>query len=291
MLPMLQVLVLKSNKFYGSIETPSTLKSAFPSMRVLVLSHNRFQGIVPQKYFQNFNAMKNVVKNNTQPDYLFVGNEYYSMSIVVKGVEQVFTKLFVGYTIVDLSNNSFEGDIPDVIGRLSSLKVLNLSYNSLSGQIPNALGNLLEIESLDLSCNQLTGNIPQTLADIASLAVLNLSQNHLKGRIPSGTQFSTFGTSFGGNPELCGPPLPKTCGLPHQPLHELDGDGDGDGESGFTWKVVMLGYGCGTLPGLLIGYVMLSIGKPKWLSAIIDAVVLKIQTIKTKRRRYIFIGH
>lgn len=38
-LPELQVLVLKSNRLHGPIETPSTVKNAFPSMKVLVLSH------------------------------------------------------------------------------------------------------------------------------------------------------------------------------------------------------------------------------------------------------------
>ncbi|CAI9273738.1 unnamed protein product [Lactuca saligna] len=214
-LQMLQVLSLKSNKLHGVIETSSTIKSAFPSMRVLDLSHNEFVGHLPREYLQNFNAMKNTVMNSTKPKSLPVGGNYYSVS-VVKGLEQAIPQILVDYVILDLSNNKFDGEIPSVIGYLTSLMVLDLSHNSLTGRIPFVLGNLSEIESLDLSWNKLNGEIPGSLAELKFLRFLNLSQNHLMGRIPSGTQFGKFGNSFGGNPELCGLPLPKKCGHPNE---------------------------------------------------------------------------
>lgn len=114
-----------------------------------------------------------------------------------------------------------------------------------------------------------------------------LPQNHLVGRIPSGTQFSIFETSLGGNPEFCGPSLPKMCGHPQEP--QLEVDEDGDTESGFTWKVMMLRYGCCTLPGLVIEYLMLSTGRPKWFNAIVDAGEHIIRT-RRNRRRYVYLG-
>nr|GEW65984.1 leucine-rich repeat-containing protein [Tanacetum cinerariifolium]GEW67026.1 leucine-rich repeat-containing protein [Tanacetum cinerariifolium] len=54
----------------------------------------------------------------------------------------------------------------------------------------------------------------------------------------------------------------------HEPQLEID-EGDA-GESGFTWEVVMLGYGCGTVLGLVMGYFMLSTRKVKWFNAISD---------------------
>ncbi|GKC37685.1 leucine-rich repeat-containing protein [Tanacetum coccineum] len=154
--------------------------------------------------------MKNVVKNSTIPEYMNVGREYYSFVGAMKAVNQNFPQISVDYTIIDMSNNTFEGQIPNVIGDLNSLIVLNLSHNNLIGPIPHALGNLIEIESLDLSWNQLTGEIPGCLAEIKRLAVLSLSHNHLVGHIPDGTQFNTFDeNSFEGNVGLCGFPLPK----------------------------------------------------------------------------------
>ncbi|XP_076911928.1 receptor-like protein Cf-9 [Bidens hawaiensis] len=282
-LPNLQVLVLRSNNFHGGIVPSSFVNFPFPSLRVLDSSHNGFVGKLPTKYFQNFKAMKNVVTSNTEPKYMQTGNMYYSITITIKGVDQIFTRLFVEYTIVDLSNNKFEGEIPNIIGNLNSLKALNLSHNSLTGRIPQALGNISEIESLDLSWNKLTGEIPQSLADVTFLEFLNLSQNHLMGHIPQGKQFNTFeGNSFGGNPKLCGFPLPKNCS---ERLHEpqLEGDGDED-ESGFAWKVVMMGYICGILLGFVLGYLMLSTGRPKWVNAIVDEANYVIMKRQNKRR-------
>lgn len=94
---------------------------------------------------------------------------------MLQGVRLEFPQILVNYTIVDLSDNIFEGEIPSVIGSLTSLIVLNLSHNSLTSQIPYALGDLSEIESLDLSWKQLTGEIPRSLADLTFLGFLNVS--------------------------------------------------------------------------------------------------------------------
>ncbi|KAI7737353.1 hypothetical protein M8C21_028816, partial [Ambrosia artemisiifolia] len=263
-LPNLQALILKSNNFYGGIVTSSKYNFPFQSLRVLDLSHNGFVRQLPTKYFQNFNAMKNVVKKNTEPTYMSTNNVYYSVIVAMKGVDLYIPQLSVDYKIVDLSNNKFEGEIPNIIGNLKSLIVLNLSHNNLTGRIPHALANISEIESLDLSWNQLTGEIPQSLADLTFLEFLNLSQNHLVGHIPQGRQFNTFDEySFGGNPKLCGVPLPNKC-IEHLQKPQPEGDGDGEEENGFTWKVVVTGYGCGTLLGIVLGYLMLSTRRPKW---------------------------
>ncbi|XP_071707977.1 receptor-like protein 7 [Rutidosis leptorrhynchoides] len=281
-LSRLQVLNLNSNNFHGRIVTSYGVKFPFPSLRVLDLSHNRFVGQLPTKYFQHFNAMKNVAKIGTKLEYMNTNGLYYSINVSVKGKDQYFQKLTVEYTIISLSNNNFGGNIPDIIGSLNSLIVLDLSHNSLTGRIPEDLGKLLEIESLDLSWNQLNGEIPRSLADLNFLAFLDFSQNHLVGRIPTGKQFNTFGSnSFGGNPNLCGLPLPKKC---NENLQEpqLDGEEDEE-ENGFTWKAVALGYGCGTLIGMVIGYLMLSTGRPKWFNVIADEVEHMILNSGRKR--------
>nr|GEV19425.1 leucine-rich repeat-containing protein [Tanacetum cinerariifolium] len=287
-LPNLQALVLRSNNFHGSIVTHSTVQFPFPVLQVLDISHNRFIGKLPAKYIQNFQAMKNVVKESRRPSYLNMDDLYYSFVAAVKGVDQDFQKVLVGYTIIDLSNNSFDSEIPNIFGNLCSLKVLNLSHNNLNGRIPYSFGNLSEVESLDLSWNQLTGEIPESLAGIKRLAVLHLSHNRLVGRIPGGTQFNTFDeSSFEGNVGLCGFPLPKTCSkYTHKPQPEAEEHHEE--ESGFTWEVVTLGYGCGALLGLVMGYLMLSTRKVKWFNAIADAGEHMI--LMRNKRRYVFIG-
>ncbi|GJZ82021.1 leucine-rich repeat-containing protein [Tanacetum coccineum] len=283
-LRFLQVLILKSNNFHGNIQPSFAVKSPFQGLHVLDLSHNGFVGQLPTKYFQNFNSMKNVVKDNTEPQYLYMGGKYYSFVVAMKGVYQDIPRLFVSLTIIDLSNNYFKRGIPEIIGNLSALKVLNLSHNCLNGRIPDSLGKLSEIESLDLSWNKLTGNIPQSLAGIKGLEVLNLSQNHLVGHIPEGTQFKTFDeSSFAGNLGLCGFPLPKECSeRTHKP--QLEEHENHEDRSGFTWEVVTLGYGCGTLIGLVMGYLMLSTRKVKWFNLIADAGEHMI--LERNKRRY-----
>jgi hypothetical protein len=69
--------------------------------------------------------------------------------------------------------------------------------------------------------------IPATLAELTFLGSLNLSNNNLSGRIPYEPHLDTFGAaSFSGNPELCGPPLQRSC-----VEHALEADNDGSAQT------------------------------------------------------------
>ncbi|KAK2980993.1 hypothetical protein RJ640_023319 [Escallonia rubra] len=242
-------------------------------MRILDLSYNEFTGLLPAKYLKSFRGMMNANENRTRLKYMGEPEKscHDSITVVMKGMEFELVKILTVFATVDLSSNKFEGDIPDVIGDLNSLVVLNLSHNSLAGHIPSSLGAISELESLDLSSNQLTGEIPEELTNLTFLEVLNLSQNHLVGRIPHGSQFNTFrNDSYTANSALCGFPLSLSCGdnetQKQPPLQQED---DSDFWSGFTWQVVLMGYGCGMVLGLLMGYLMFLIGKPKLFTGLV----------------------
>ncbi|XP_022722203.1 receptor-like protein 12 [Durio zibethinus] len=234
-LPSLKVLVLRANRFYGPIKI-SEDENAFLELHILDLASNNFSGELPVGFFQSLK------------------------------------KILTIFACLDLSNNSFHGRIPEEIQKLKSLKVLNLSYNSFLGPIPLALGNLTELESLDLSQNKLSGKIPLQLTSLTFLAVLNLSYNQLEGSIPQSYQFGTFSNdSYEGNPRLCGLPLTRKCnedGLGMPPPKE-DGDSWVDGLS--DWKIVLMGYGCGLVIGLCIGYTVLNELGNKWLDRFIQS--------------------
>lgn len=296
-LPMLQVLVLRSNRFSGPISSSSKTKHPFPKLRILDLSHNGFTGLLPSKYFENFKAMKNLNFSTMTLEYMT--GEYgglpgrtplvyhHSVSLDLKGVEIELTRILTFFTAVDLSSNKFEGEIPNLIGSVNSLLMLNLSHNNLVGPIPSSMGNLSYLESLDLSWNQLTGRIPEQLTSLIFLQVLNLSQNHLVGRIPQGNQFHTFqNNSYIGNPALCGMPLSKNCQvhLETSPPRELQEDTS----SGFTWKAVVLGYGCGTVVGLVVGYLMFLTGKPKWFNRLVK---LEEERIVNRGKKRIYVSN
>ncbi|GKV44938.1 hypothetical protein SLEP1_g52072 [Rubroshorea leprosula] len=148
-LPHLQVLVLRSNKFHGSVQSKKESPS-FPKLRVLDLSSNYFVGALPVRYIENFNAMMDPHKDGGSPEYMMVSTRtnYYQYSLVVtwKGFEYELQKILTVFSSIHLSNNMFEGEIPDVMGKLSSLKGLNLSHNNLTGHIPLSLGNLTNLE-------------------------------------------------------------------------------------------------------------------------------------------------
>ncbi|XVF28491.1 hypothetical protein REPUB_Repub15cG0033600 [Reevesia pubescens] len=268
-LPSLKVLVLRGNGFYGTINFFED-DYAFPMLRILDLASNNFSGEISIAFFQSLRAMMMMTDGNkAKPDY--IGDDYYqdSVTIVNKGFEIFYQKILTIFACLDLSNNTFNGIIPEEIRNLTSLMVLNLSHNCFSGQIPLALESLKELESLDLSENKLNGKIPPQLASLTFLAALNLSYNQLEGIIPQSNQFITFSNhSYLGNPRLCGPPLSRKCnevGSGKPPPKEDVVDSLLDGFS--DWKIMLIGYGCGLVIGLCIGYTMLNEMGNKWLDS------------------------
>ncbi|XP_058210421.1 receptor-like protein 7 [Rhododendron vialii] len=269
----LQVLVLRSNRFHGGIENPKTdLK--FPKLRIIDLSHNSFSGTLPSEYFQNWNEMKVVGKGNstymhmvTNPRfggngrYTFVTDFTYSITISSKGTKRLYEKIQSVFVVIDLSDNKFNGEIPESLGSLWGLQALNVSENNLIGIIPSSFSNLMDLESLDLSRNRLSGEIPQQLTKLTFLSVLDVSHNHLTGPIPRGKQFDTFdNSSYGGNMGLCGVPLTRLCNNsetspPPPPTHNSQGNGL-EFSTGIYWMVIMMGYGSGLIVGLVIGQML-----------------------------------
>ncbi|EEF45775.1 probable leucine-rich repeat receptor-like protein kinase At1g68400 [Ricinus communis] len=147
-----------------------------------------------------------------------------------------------------------------------SMKHLYLSYNRLSGPFPSAISSLKRLHRLDLSYNHLSGHIP--ISEISSLPLLltlrlednsfdgsidsvhmlslsvlefNVSNNRLSGKIPAWS--SRFpASSFAGNGELCGEPLPRECW--NQSVHSQPVQSGKDGLTTVkkvnNWVVVMI---------------------------------------------------
>ncbi|KAL3733430.1 hypothetical protein ACJRO7_022883 [Eucalyptus globulus] len=271
-LPDLKILVLNSNNLKNLLDIPKGAR-LFPKLHILDLSNNNFSGPLPINLIMNLKGMMNA--ENVQNTSLYMtrsfeqgGTYENSVAMMMKGLEVELVRILTFLTIIDLSCNSFQGKIPEVIGHLHSLIGLNLSHNHLTGSIPPTLGNLTNLEWLDLSSNKLSWVIPRKLGDLASLGYLNLSKNQLTGRIPQDKQLSTFSRdSFSGNPGLCGTPLPKACPGDAQlpsPLSLLTFDCEGH-ESWFSQKIVWMGYASGIVIGISIAYIALETGRPKWL--------------------------
>ncbi|BAF24537.1 Os09g0131200, partial [Oryza sativa Japonica Group] len=119
---------------------------------------------------------------------------------------------------LDLSSNALSGAIPPELSGLLNLAVLNLSANRLSGAIPRDLARCAYLNVIDLHANQLTGSIPDELGLLVRLSTFDVSYNRLSGPIPvllanrSGTTGRFNATSFVGNKDLYGYPLPPMRG-------------------------------------------------------------------------------
>jgi Leucine-rich repeat (LRR) protein len=219
MLPKLQVLVLRSNKFVGNVG-PSVSGDnndcEFMKLRIFVLASNNFVGFLQNEWFRTMKSMMTKAVNETlvmENQYGLLGQTYqFTTAITYKGSDITFSKILRTIVIIDVSDNAFYGAIPQSIGDLVLLSAVNMSHNALTGLIPSQLGMLHQLESLDLSWNDLSGEIPQELASLDFLSMLNLSYNKLDGRIPQSPHFLTFSNlSFLGNIGLCGLEVSKAC--------------------------------------------------------------------------------
>jgi len=226
----LSVLVLRNNKFHGSLECSlSQAKNPWKRIQILDIAFNNFSGKLPDFFFATWERMMND-KDDDESDFIHIGDRglttysYYqdSMTVSNKGQQMELVKILKIFTAIDLSSNHFEGPLPNVLMDFKELYVLNFSNNALSGEIPSTIGNLKQLESLDLSNNSFVGKIPMQLANLSFLSYLNLSFNHLVEKIPTGTQLQSFyASSFEGNDGLYGPPLTETPNKPHpQPTCE-----------------------------------------------------------------------
>ncbi|KAF5452679.1 hypothetical protein F2P56_027649 [Juglans regia] len=267
-LPELRILILRSNELYGTLGS-SDSNFDFSKLHIIDLSNNDLTGKLPFEHFQIWKAMqivdavslKYMEEHQTLVTLAGVSINHiysYSMTIINKGKKTVYQKIPDFFIAFDLSNNRFEGEIPDVVGNLKGLHLLNLSSNFLTGPIPYTLANLTGLEALDLSKNKLSGAIPLQLTELTFFSYFNVSHNRLKGLIPHGKQFDTFdNSSFNENPKLCGSPLSKKC---ENPEYSLPPSSSHNSEFSFEfgWKVVEIGYGCGFLFGAVSGQVVIT---------------------------------
>ncbi|XP_033147618.1 receptor like protein 27 [Brassica rapa] len=271
-LPGLQVLTLRSNKFYGPISLPGEVPLAFPKLRILEISDNNFTGSLPPNYFVNWKASSLETNDDGRIYMGDYNNAYYiyedTMDLQYKGLFMEQGKVLTSYATIDFSGNRFEGQIPKSIGLLKALIALNLSNNGFTGHIPLSLENVTELESLDLSGNKLSGSIPKGLARLSFLAYISVAHNQLIGEIPQGPQFSGQAeTSFEGNAGLCGLPLQGSCFAP-PPTQQFEEEDEEEEEGVLNLKSVVTGYGLGLLFGLVIGHVIASY-RPKWFVKIV----------------------
>ncbi|KAM3752676.1 hypothetical protein ACB098_03G037200 [Castanea mollissima] len=285
-----QFLNLRNNRFHRNL--PETFIEG-SNLKTLDFNYNQIQGKIPRSLVKcRMLEVLNLRNNNMNDTFPFCLESLPELSILILRGNRFHGAIWDAHTnfefsklrVIDLSHNRFSGKLPSQIhntskpgpewistiftsidlsnNRFHGINFLNLSSNSFTSLTPSSLGILIEFESLVLSQNELSGEIPQELTSLTFLEYLNLSRNNLKAPIPQNGQFGTFeNSSFEGNLRLCGFPLTKKCESHETPTPKSSQEAS-LGEA-FDWIVVIIGYACGLVIGLVTGHVITST-RPTW---------------------------
>lgn len=137
------------------------------SLEVLALNYNKMNEIPPAAVVKNLRNLRQLNMSWNS----FDGNL----------PESLFSLPCL--KIPDLSGNNFGGQIPisSSLGPIA-LEVLDLSINFINGTIPVTV--LKNIRNLNLRGNQFSGSLPVSLFTLPHLKFLDLSFNNLEGRFP-----------------------------------------------------------------------------------------------------------
>ncbi|XP_035551163.1 receptor-like protein 34 [Juglans regia] len=275
------------------------------------LSQNQLQGHLPRSLaycteLEYLDVGSNQI-NDTDPFWLGTLQQLKILVLHSNGFHGAIRSPETNYTfpnlrIIDLSHNYFSGNLP--VGyfaqwdAMKSVGAKNLKY--LDGHSVNysmlitIKGVELEYNKIqdgltviDFSCNRFEGDIPEILGNLEGLHALNLSNNAFTGPIPQGQQFGTFpNTSFEDNQGLCGKPLSKICGdsdISTPPPSTFEENQGPKLFFEFGWKVVVMGYGCGFVFGIVIGHIVTT-RKQDWLIKIFGKKQHQTRISRVNRR-------
>ncbi|XP_021827836.1 receptor-like protein 12 [Prunus avium] len=170
----------------GTLEAPFF----YPDVRKLDLHSNQLQGklpiFLPNAFYLDYsqNNFSSVIPTDIG-DFLTSDTSFLSFSSNNLHGYIPVSICNGGFGVLDLSNNSLSGMIPQCLSAKESLGVLNLRRNNLTGTISNfEFPKFCELDTLNLGENQIKGQFPKSLANCTGLQVLNLGENHLVDTFP-----------------------------------------------------------------------------------------------------------
>ncbi|KAI6668465.1 hypothetical protein NL676_013518, partial [Syzygium grande] len=216
-LQVLKVLDLTNNLLNGTI--PHCL-GQLQNLDQLDLSANSLTGTVSEIHFSNLSKLSSLdISNNhlameVDSDWIPTFNlSYIGMASCEFGTEfPRWMRTQVDAIIIDLSNASISGSLPDWLGLISFFD-LNLSYNQINGSLPKFPSNL---GYLDLSHNQINGSLPKFPSN---LGYLDLFHNQINGsllKFPSNLGYLDLSHN------LISGPIPQNIGLAMPYLYSLN---------------------------------------------------------------------
>lgn len=228
MMTGLKSLIAHDNWFSGSL--PASL-GQIKGLQALNLQENDLSGGIPAEIGECSGLAALILNGNkslggTLPVSLAKCTKLQTLEVQACGLSG---KLPAGmfetdhFISIDISKNSFEGDLPANIGKQSfmtdfcaqnngftsipneilgatSLIVLRLENNKIE-TMPEGLFSLYNLVILNLQDNNITGSIPVKLTGLFKLSFLFLSGNRLSGNVPAEliefAKGKSFASSFG----------------------------------------------------------------------------------------------
>ncbi|KAG2334371.1 hypothetical protein Bca52824_005551 [Brassica carinata] len=184
--PSLKILKLARNQLFGAVPV-ELLQSSIP-LQELDLSRNGFTGSISEINSTTLTLL-NLSSNGLSGE---LPSSLKSCLVIdlsgntFSGDVSVVGKWEATPDFLDLSSNSLSGALPNFTSVFSRLTVLNIRNNSVSGSLPSLWDDsgVSGFSVIDLSSNKFSGSIPQTFFTFGSLRSLNLSMNNLEGSIP-----------------------------------------------------------------------------------------------------------
>ncbi|PRQ44338.1 putative leucine-rich repeat-containing, plant-type, leucine-rich repeat domain, L [Rosa chinensis] len=183
-LPLIDTLNLSCNKLV-SLEAP--LLGSTYHLTNLDLHSNQIQGQIPLFISGEYlDYSRNNFSSSIPIDIGDFMSSTFSLSLSSSNLYGDIPELIcnISVAVLDLSNNSLNGIIPQCLTQTSSLKVLDLRRNNLTGSIPDTFLEGCNLETLALSRNQIQGQFPKSLVNCSSLKVLDLGINQITDAFP-----------------------------------------------------------------------------------------------------------
>ncbi|KAJ9691215.1 hypothetical protein PVL29_013406 [Vitis rotundifolia] len=176
----LKVLDLSYNQLSGELPGFNFLYA----LEVLKLSNNRFTGLIPNDLLKgdplvlteldlsanNLSGLINIITSTT----------LNILNLSSNGLSGELPLLTGSCTVLDLSNNEFEGNLTKLL-KWGNIEFLDLSQNRLTGAFPEVTSQFLRLNYLNLSHNSLRSSLPKVLTLYPKLRVLDLSSNQFDG--------------------------------------------------------------------------------------------------------------
>ncbi|QHO54196.1 hypothetical protein HN51_022852 [Arachis hypogaea] len=208
----LRVMILRSNKFHGHIECPSSTGN-WEMLQILDLASNNFSGLLPSSLLRSWKALMHDEDRSRFGHLSFGLFDYINLIQNVGILTTVFSNadkmkfanlvsmepLFVLDHIVSHVMEGVYGigryeDSVTIVNKGQQMKLvkiliaftsLDFSSNHFEGSIPEEIMNFKGLHALNLSQNSFSGHIPSKISNLRNLESLDLSMNSLKGEIPT----------------------------------------------------------------------------------------------------------